>query len=844
MKRRLWSLLALSALLALCGFVACDEGEGNGGGNGGSSSIGSSSSIGGHTHGYALKNYLAPTCTQEGRRMHYACSCGELFNESYMPISAEDTVIPASHQLSEREAQPGGCTYQGTLAHWYCDACQKYFSDEAGTTEITQEQTLTGFRHSLSAVAAVAATCTQEGNVAYYHCPDCYTIFSDESATTQLYDTRTPIIPHSFNANLLCTGCNMHKPTEGLVFERSSYGVFLKSLGETTDTEIYIPEEVEYEGALCEVKGIYAECFSETQKQTVVSVHIPKSVVYFQSPWSSDHTNVFRDCTALTSITVDENNGYFKAVDGILYNKEGTELLVYPQGKTATEFTVNSTVTAIGDRAFQDNARLQSVDLGEMVTEVKISSFENCSALRTVTAPALQTIGSRAFHSCVSFNSGVYAFGNLQSIGSSAFYGCTSFRWLTLPQNVTSIGSSAFSNCKNLLSVNLNSALQTIESYAFEYCYKLISVKNYSFLSITKGSDDNGGVAKYAINVITDESTVTTSFETVGDYTFYDGVEGNYLVSYNGTETTLRLPDFFNGQPYEIAPYAFYGDTSLEYVTLSDYVTAIGKNAFSGCYSLTGLTLSVLGAGSENITPFNWIMGVTVHDQETFQNFDKIVWRGGDIPKNAFYGCTFLKRVEVQAKNFKIGAQAFAYCANLTDFYIGNGEAMAYTEIGEDAFRGTALTSFSTSTNLSKIGQHAFWNCRQLASLYINSYDLTTAPSIVDGDLNSSVALTVYFYSAVPVIPASMFAGCARLQSVVCDQSTIMETIERNAFNGCTNLTDIDIPASVTTIEENAFRNCNKLTDVNFLGTTDQWAQIQFEDFNDALLDNVRYAEA
>ncbi len=115
----------------------------------------------------------------------------------------------------------------------------------------------------------------------------------------------------------------------------------------------------------------------------------------------------FRDCTSLTSINVDENNKYYKSIDGNLYSKDGTTLIQYAIGKIDTSFTIPNSVTSIGN-----------------------SAFSSCDSLTSITIPDSVT-----------------------SIGNSAFYNCTSLTSITIPDSVTSIGSTAFRYCTNLTSV-------------------------------------------------------------------------------------------------------------------------------------------------------------------------------------------------------------------------------------------------------------------------------------------------------------------------------------------------------------------------------------------------------
>ncbi len=114
---------------------------------------------------------------------------------------------------------------------------------------------------------------------------------------------------------------------------------------------IYLPDGLRrLEGAP------FYRCYS------IVSLRIPASVAYIES------NPVFR-CSSLTDIRVDEDNPYFTSDDGVLYNKDMTQLLAYPEGKTDTAYTVPETVTAwVGD-CFGYRTRLTTITVHAGVTK-------------------------------------------------------------------------------------------------------------------------------------------------------------------------------------------------------------------------------------------------------------------------------------------------------------------------------------------------------------------------------------------------------------------------------------------------------------------------------------------
>ena len=107
---------------------------------------------------------------------------------------------------------------------------------------------------------------------------------------------------------------------------------------------------------------------------SITSVTIPNSV-------TSIGGGAFYNCSSLTSISVDENNQSYKSIDGNLYTKDGTTLIQYAIGKTATSFVIPDSVTSIGNGAFYNCSSLMSVTILNSVTSIGSSAFVGCSSL-------------------------------------------------------------------------------------------------------------------------------------------------------------------------------------------------------------------------------------------------------------------------------------------------------------------------------------------------------------------------------------------------------------------------------------------------------------------------------
>jgi len=101
------------------------------------------------------------------------------------------------------------------------------------------------------------------------------------------------------------------------------------------------------------------------------------------------------------SITVSSGNPYYTTEDGILYNKDKSELLFYPQAKAGSAFTVPQWVKTISSYAFEDCSNLESVTMQEGLDTLKQCVFRGCNALKTVTLPSsLVSISNYVFNEC------------------------------------------------------------------------------------------------------------------------------------------------------------------------------------------------------------------------------------------------------------------------------------------------------------------------------------------------------------------------------------------------------------------------------------------------------------
>jgi len=131
----------------------------------------------------------------------------------------------------------------------------------------------------------------------------------------------------------------------------------------------------------------------------------------------------FEGCYNLTDIIVSSNNPYHSSVDGVLFNKNKTELLCFPSG-AGTSYTIPSGVDVIGSYAFSFNKILKNVVLPTNIEEIEQDAFAYCWVLESITVPSTVTeIGAYAFDFCSELKTATI-YGKDVTFGYKVFEGC------------------------------------------------------------------------------------------------------------------------------------------------------------------------------------------------------------------------------------------------------------------------------------------------------------------------------------------------------------------------------------------------------------------------------------
>ncbi len=189
------------------------------------------------------------------------------------------------------------------------------------------------------------------------------------------------------------------------------------------------------------------------------TVNIPQSVTKIGY-------DAFSSCSDLESINVDENNTAYSSDDGVLYDKEQTQLIRFPQSK-AGSYKVLDTTKKIGSYAFDDCRMLTEVEIPDGVEVLDYCCFNGCEGLTEIEVPdSVTEMSNYAFQWCTNLER-VKLSNSLKIIRWYTFDECHKLKSIVVPESVTRIDSGAFANCNELEKVVIPKTVTLIDN---EYC--------------------------------------------------------------------------------------------------------------------------------------------------------------------------------------------------------------------------------------------------------------------------------------------------------------------------------------------------------------------------------------
>ena len=562
------------------------------------------------------------------------------------------------------------------------------------------------------------------------------------------------------------------------------------------------------------------------------TLNIPASVKKISGDMQAQHMPSFWNCPLLKTINVDEANIAYASQDGVLFSKDMTYLLHYPEGAQNVEYKMPDSVTSVITGAFcegSDGAEyaLEKVICSSNLENIGVAAFQANFSIKEIDLPVtLHTVADYAFDSSNAITD-VYYGGTEEDrdeivIGTGNTY-LTNATWhytepekktfvegsLTYQVNedgescsvvacdqditgevvvpaevnglkVTSIGNGddgrAFYNCKQLEKVIVSEGITSIEFRAFDSCENLTTVQ------------------------------LPSSLEKIGENAFYDCKS---LVNIN-------LPDNLK----EIISRAFYGCENLEEINLPDSLEELGHSAFQSCKKLKSIVIP------DSITEINYWMFWGCTSLETVKLPDHVQ----KIGDHAFDNCTSLVSIDLPKSLEVIEGNTFMYCSSLEAITIPE----SVTRIDSGAFMFCEnLKTVTMSKNVKEIFNCAFDKCPNLQDVYYDGtkadrdaitveepneplmnavwhYKEATSWKLEDGVLTISGEGAMENYAKAVKQP--WYEKRTQITSVVVKDG--ITEIGDFAFYGLTNLKEISIADSVTKIGDYALKNCSALSEV------------------------------
>ena len=744
-------------------------------------------------------------------------------------------------------------------------------------------------KHTLTRHAQEDATCLETGKKEYWQCSVCNKLFSDDNATTEITDAASLEIPakgHQYNSEGICTGCgatefryplfnNLDGITDVTITDNDAHPwqkLDLKADG-MDNLGFTIPEDS---------KGLMSGNYHKpgSSSETVIRFNVSKPILLTSQILVSSEEN-----KTLFDFYVDNNKEL--SISGkkqteykvLLSVGEHSLRLVYKKGNRSDAnadraflYNLKTSVTIddyVADYESSNNTltfkkvtsnNIESLDLNHAVIVNKPTVGDMCRLLGINSTAIKSVVFDKSFKTYAPTS--LYGFfawlTNLETIKdlkylnteqvtdmSNMFYGCSALTSLDVTHfNTAKVRdmNHMFYRCSKLTSLDVtkfNTANVTNMSYMFSDCSTLSSLdlSNFNTAIVTNMSYMFNGCS--ALSSL-DLSNFNTAIVTNMSYMFFNcanlssldlsnfntAIVSDMSLMFGGCSTlsSLDLSNFYTKEVRDMS-YMFSRCSALTTIYASDkFVTSkvqSGISMFSACKNLKGTILNYKDSKTDHTYAncgTNGYFTPVFEYAEFNEGTGTLTFRRGlSKPKGAYAlnleasepGWWSTHRYEIKKVVFDASfANArptscyywFCNCSNLTDIEgIENLNTENVTNMRGMFFNcpnlsSLDLTNFSTG-NVTDM--NAMFGYCQLSSLDLTSFNtanVTNMYMMFIGCQNLSSLDLTSFNTANVTEMNFMFQGCSALTTIYASEMFVTDQVEGyDMFKYCTNLKDYSV---------------------------------------------------